>query len=813
MQADAEYLDHPIGPLPFINHNGGYFTSVQSGGTMTVSQINATNMRDGLKLLLANISRDASYNSAGRGNPPKCHPHTREAVLRDIMQWGTSEAVAREKLIMWMYGPAGSGKTAIEQSIAEACAKKGFLVASFFFGRLASGRDTLAPVAATLAYQISRSIPEMEGRLLITIEKDPAIFSHSLSSQMNSLIIDPLNSIQLSIQPRIVIIDGVDECGPNDQAHKELLNVLGTTAHALRNIPILFLIASRPEYEIRTAFSKDLLRSITRSLILDDDYRPDDDIRVYLNDEFRRIGREREAPLGSTPWPPPSDVDLLVQKASGQFIFASTIIKYIGDPRHNPSERLKIVLSLSATGDETPFALLDSLYRSILSSVIDVKKVLQVLTWFILPEVAGMYGFNLEGGEESVSLDELLGFNARMAMLDMHALVFVSPLTKTELTMRFHHASLYDFLTDHSRSIGYYIDEVEGYEFLCRRRLNMVVNFDKSILLRSALRDAMVYFAYNCTKFPPGGQIFHQLSLRVVLESLYYQQRVGNPNDLPWRAFFLGIRRQADDATFTRLQNEFDSFFMNYISKYPAPIQSFIPLMIARNFSVYSIRETFHLILLGVSQSEVEFRELVGYDKIALVLMSSESSQVENDAAFIDLFTSRERAGKYLVNDHQLVMLVRRVIEAIFPGPEDISNYHRIRIDGIENKCFQYLGLDEFLFDDHWLLILFKIAPINVELAMFLHERALQYKPYIALPLLGREKSLTWKELATSSLRYIQRCKVPFLRHSHLPETTDCIICERFEDEAEVVDTSHRNLLQHLWQAAVKICPIPCPQR
>ncbi|KAF8982583.1 hypothetical protein BDQ17DRAFT_1228099, partial [Cyathus striatus] len=73
----------------------------------------------------------AGHKSAERGDPPKCHPETRKAVINDIMSWVDSNE-PNEK-IMWLQGPAGAGKTTIAQTVAERCDKEMKLVSSFFF--------------------------------------------------------------------------------------------------------------------------------------------------------------------------------------------------------------------------------------------------------------------------------------------------------------------------------------------------------------------------------------------------------------------------------------------------------------------------------------------------------------------------------------------------------------------------------------------------------------------------------------------------------------------------------------------------------
>jgi pantothenate kinase-related protein Tda10 len=60
----------------------------------------------------------AFHNSDELFNRPKCHPNTRLAALSKIMKWIKQEG-GLNTFIMWMYGPAGAGKSAIAQTITE----------------------------------------------------------------------------------------------------------------------------------------------------------------------------------------------------------------------------------------------------------------------------------------------------------------------------------------------------------------------------------------------------------------------------------------------------------------------------------------------------------------------------------------------------------------------------------------------------------------------------------------------------------------------------------------------------------------------
>ncbi|KAF8173058.1 hypothetical protein BJ912DRAFT_88892 [Pholiota molesta] len=234
------------------------------------------------------------------------------------MDWIKNQE-AGHKLILWLYGPAGGGKTAIGQSIAEECEKQGLLGASFFFDRTAAGRNTMGRFIATLAYQLTLSIPQIRETILAAIERDPTIFSRQLLVQMQTLVITPLISFGGLGQPWFVVVDGVDEIGPTGQPQAELLHVVGTAVSELKHIPIIFLIISRPEYDIRMAFNADPLHSLMEELSLDERYEPDADIKLYLTDKFQEI-RRKELALGTnlhSSWPSDSDLDRLVAKSSG----------------------------------------------------------------------------------------------------------------------------------------------------------------------------------------------------------------------------------------------------------------------------------------------------------------------------------------------------------------------------------------------------------------------------------------------------------------------------------------------------------------
>ncbi|KAF9472765.1 hypothetical protein BDN70DRAFT_886608, partial [Pholiota conissans] len=327
----------------------------------------------------------AMHDSSTRFDPPKCHPNTRVAVLEYLMGWifGRNDP---EALILWLYGPAGAGKSAILQTIAELCAKRNSILASFFFGRSDPTRNTFKPLVPTIACQIAIAIPEIRPLVELVIERDPIIFEKSIATQLQSLIIHPLMDLVASgffsnpeTSPRLIIIDGLDECvDPKMQSM-----ILRTIADALRarKLPLVFLIASRPEQTIQLTFNSDSLAGLWKSLVLDDTYKPDDDIRTFLVDSFQEIkSTHPHRKYIPNDWPSESNIDHLIKKSSGQFIYASVVIKYISAPYDRPVHRLDVVMGLSPARLEVPFAELDALYIHLLESCPDTALVMRILS-------------------------------------------------------------------------------------------------------------------------------------------------------------------------------------------------------------------------------------------------------------------------------------------------------------------------------------------------------------------------------------------------------------------------------------------------
>ncbi|KAF8154917.1 hypothetical protein B0H34DRAFT_799643 [Crassisporium funariophilum] len=451
-----------------------YFHNVAiAGGSLTFVNSEGRN-EEGCRALHEHIVPSAFHDSGDVLDQPKCHPDTRVAVLDTILAW--VENSERKYPAMWLHGPAGTGKTAIMRSISERCEALKLLLATFFFSRFADGRNNAKRLIATVAYQVALNIPSTRPYIEQAAGKDPAIFNRSFEAQIRDLLVGPLelsgafSTTQKSTPiPCLIVIDGLDECHDPDSQICVLYHLYGLIRR--HRLPLAILIASRPEKHLRAYF--DIGESIahTTRLLLNDFFQPDADIRLFLSSKFSEIKNRHpfryEIPA---PWPLQHDIELLVAKASGHFIFASIVVKYVGAINHRPVERLSIILGLKADNSK-PFAELDALYHHILCSVSNISLVLRILgsityksehrnSALVNPDHDEIY--TSPSGPprlDPYTIDQFFSLNqgdTRHALADLDFILV--EILHHDRDIRFLHASLQDFLMDRSRSGQYHID-------------------------------------------------------------------------------------------------------------------------------------------------------------------------------------------------------------------------------------------------------------------------------------------------------------------------------------------------------------------
>ncbi|KAK7042942.1 hypothetical protein VNI00_008679 [Paramarasmius palmivorus] len=349
-----------------------------------------------LRTLAQNAAPNACYDSEQRFPPPNCHEGTRLQILEKLSS--QIEDKSKTNSVLWLYGSAGVGKSAIAQHLAEKYAKSGRLGAAFFFSRSDSTRNKIGPLVASIAYQFCQSESPLYTTLApaITdvIRSNPNIFRSSCESQVEKLIIKACSNIDTVEQensPNVIIIDGLDECINRAEQDRVLAIVRALISHSASYFSWIILLCSRPEPQIRYGFDDKGFKKHLETFdvnSLDDVNR---DIHRYLASKFATLRTKYRRATGreGSSWPGKDVIRKLVARADGQFIFAATVIKYIDVDYEPPQDRLDVILRIYVEQGKSPYSPLDMLYHQILSSCHKWDKVKPLLRLLVTPHHDG----------------------------------------------------------------------------------------------------------------------------------------------------------------------------------------------------------------------------------------------------------------------------------------------------------------------------------------------------------------------------------------------------------------------------------------
>jgi hypothetical protein len=188
------------------------------------------------------------------------------------------------------------------------------------------------------------------------------------------------------------------------------------------------------------------------------------DVERYLNSEFTRIRKDHDDLITTTPWPSSKDFSLITAKASGLFIFAQVLIRFIDDT--NPIQHLKYALRAISKASlsevvENPLIFLDAMYMEIVSKV--PLKLLDPATRIIGTIVLCDQKGIRKPDATLPTICNILNIPKDVALTALRHLHSVLFFPKVIVTTRpsFYHASFHDFLKDESRSHKYSINEAK----------------------------------------------------------------------------------------------------------------------------------------------------------------------------------------------------------------------------------------------------------------------------------------------------------------------------------------------------------------
>ncbi|KAK1223707.1 hypothetical protein PQX77_013416 [Marasmius sp. AFHP31] len=352
-------------------------------------------------------------------------------------------------------------------TVAEDCEKAGALVSSFFFFRSDPKRDNPSALWLTIAHELASSMEVMRSAIEERILTNPMIVSASLEHQFRELILDPAPSWDwpgglwgffndlagVSPLPNVIIIDGLDECG-DEEIQLRILAIIQSAFQRVPHLPLRLLICSRPESWIREAFSDKPLSQLTKTVVLNDSLEARHDIRQYYLHCFQEIvtSRRYSQVQFSNPWPSTWDLETLVERSCGQFIYAVTVIMFVKLACNHPIVQLRVILENTSPRHPatSPYPMLDALYDLILSAhpyhedLVCVLAAILVLPGYLDPS--------------PLHIELLLDWPSGQVALTLRAMHSVLNVNSPTHGIHPYHKSFRDYLVEKRRSRDFHID-------------------------------------------------------------------------------------------------------------------------------------------------------------------------------------------------------------------------------------------------------------------------------------------------------------------------------------------------------------------
>ncbi|RXW13312.1 hypothetical protein EST38_g12541 [Candolleomyces aberdarensis] len=450
----------------------------------------------GWEILLDKIASNALYDSGARFDPPKCDEDTRVEVIGEIMDW-VNDRDAPQRLLC-MTGAARSSKSALQQTISERCAGSKILGSTFFFSSQDPTRNDLSRIVPTIAYQLGQHAPTLQDYIRKAIENDRLIFTKTVRTQMDALIVRPFRQFISNSNsdpgnfPQAVLIDGLDECSGEDNQAELLSSIKDSLLN--NDLPFRIFIASRPEWTIRSALNPEpqgYLQQSAYHIQLSDKYDATNDIRRYLRRRIQDIGSRSHDPRArSQSWPRMEDVEKLVAAASGQFVYAATVVKYVSERRSSPVDRLQTVVDWTPKPGQLarPFKALDVLYSGILSAAkelyeaVDTNRARDFLLLLRAHHINhDRRVFNVT--YEANTFDEFLNLERgahEVLVSDLHSLLVFDQhpsFTHIFLEMHFYHRSFAEFLDSETRAESFFVAEMQVRTYVLEAIVQGIIRF------------------------------------------------------------------------------------------------------------------------------------------------------------------------------------------------------------------------------------------------------------------------------------------------------------------------------------------------
>ena len=391
-----------------------------------------------------------------------CTDGTRVKILSDITKWANNCSLDSPR-VFWLTGQAGSGKTTIAYTIAKRfeegynAEKHTVLGGNFLCSRQFQDTQAQNRILPTIAYQLAHKCKSYADALHVAGNFDAV--NHHVSSQMKGLLVDPWQMSEPTrhplvgpeVPPYLIVIDALDEIeGDGGSAFlRDLLKAIRESD--LRGLK--FLVTSRLDPKVAELCENFASEAICRlhKVPIEDAMS---DIETYLKAQLPKLAASPKfSELG--------------QRASGLFIYAATVVKYLTPfgsiTVKEQTDMLNDFLSKpyepASSRDAT--LLVDELYRQIMYDAFSKHTVrilenrLCILYTFLCaaePTSASIVAALVDGDEDA----------AKAVLNDLHAVLY----TQGDQVF-WYHKSFPDFIFSQARS-NFRIDN-KDFSFSCNK--------------------------------------------------------------------------------------------------------------------------------------------------------------------------------------------------------------------------------------------------------------------------------------------------------------------------------------------------------
>jgi ATPase family associated with various cellular activities (AAA) len=265
---------------------------------------------------------------------------------------------------MLISGSPGAGKSAIASSLVSNLTKRRRLGSSFFFKRGDAILSDPTALWRTVAFDFAQFHPNLKGGVIEFLSR-PNFRQSDIMLHFECMIEELLvkNESQLSSAPPVVVIDALDECGPDGSQSSQRRILLDTfTRWSRLPLPFKLIITSREQHLPHSFYDQQVCHRITLETGESVSRETRNDIRIFFEQSFNNIRPK----FGMPPtWPDERDMERLTDRAAGLFNWAKTAMAFMEETwdRNSPAAKLDLILA----GHLGKHDNLDVLYRQILN--------------------------------------------------------------------------------------------------------------------------------------------------------------------------------------------------------------------------------------------------------------------------------------------------------------------------------------------------------------------------------------------------------------------------------------------------------------